>query len=148
MDGETQGSDLPPAKRQKVAKLPSGQYYPEADWINLHPVSAAGCRPLISLSSPVITQHPISLNVQLPNEQSKPEWKFDGGNVLVPDLPLTLLVSTLRDRILQHTGSSISAGKIRISYEGRMLTNANTIASYNLEDEDTVTVSVRDTKKK
>ena len=29
-----------------------------------------------------------------------------------------------------------------------MLTNANTIASYNLEDEDIVTVSVRDTKKK
>lgn len=40
MDGETPGSDLPPAKRQKVAKLPNGQYYPEADWINLHPVSA------------------------------------------------------------------------------------------------------------
>lgn len=96
----------------------------------------------------MILQHPISLNVQLPNESSKPEWKFDGGVVLVPDLPLTLLVSTLRDRILQHTGSSISAGKIRISYEGRMLTNANTIASYNLEEEDTVTVSVRDTKKK
>ncbi|KAF9792348.1 Pre-mRNA splicing factor PRP21 like protein-domain-containing protein [Thelephora terrestris] len=129
MDGETPGSDLPPAKRQKVAKLPNGQYYPEADWVNLHPL-------------------PISLNVQLPNEPSKPEWKFDGGVVLVPDLPLTLLVSTLRDRILQHTGSSISAGKIRISYEGRMLTNANTIASYNLEEEDTVTVSVRDTKKK
>lgn len=86
--------------------------------------------------------------MQLPNEPSKPEWKFDGGVVLVPDLPLTLLVSTLRDRILQHTGSSIAAGKIRISYEGRMLTNANTIASYNLEDEDTVAVSVRDTKKK
>ena len=86
--------------------------------------------------------------MQLPDEQSKPEWKFDGGVVVVPDLPLTLLVSTLRERILQHTSSSISAGKIRISYEGRMLTNANTIASYNLEDEDTVTVSVRDTKKK
>jgi len=42
MDGETQGSDLPPAKRQKVAKLPSGQYYPEADWVNLHPVSTFG----------------------------------------------------------------------------------------------------------
>ena len=86
--------------------------------------------------------------MQLPNEPSKPEWKFDGGVVPVPDLPLTLLVSTLRDRILQHSGSSISAGKIRISYEGRMLTNGNTIASYNLEDEDVVTVFVRDTKKK
>jgi len=36
MDGTT--SELPPAKRQRVAKLPGGQYYPEADWINMHPV--------------------------------------------------------------------------------------------------------------
>lgn len=42
MNGETQGTDLPPAKRQKVAKLPGGQYYPEADWINLHSVSTFG----------------------------------------------------------------------------------------------------------
>jgi splicing factor 3A subunit 1 len=32
------GEGAPPAKRQKVAKLPGGQYYPEQDWINLHPV--------------------------------------------------------------------------------------------------------------
>lgn len=30
---------VPPAKRQRVARLPGGQYYPEQDWINLHPVS-------------------------------------------------------------------------------------------------------------
>jgi splicing factor 3A subunit 1 len=34
-----ESSDIPPAKRQKVARLPGGQYYPEQDWINLHPVS-------------------------------------------------------------------------------------------------------------
>jgi hypothetical protein len=37
MDG---AEGMPPAKRQKIAKLPGGQYYPEADWINMHPVSA------------------------------------------------------------------------------------------------------------
>jgi hypothetical protein len=38
---EMEGADgMPPAKRQKVAKLPGGQYYPEADWISMHPVSA------------------------------------------------------------------------------------------------------------
>jgi splicing factor 3A subunit 1 len=39
---EMQGTgpdDLPPAKRQKIAKLPGGQLYPEADWISMHPVS-------------------------------------------------------------------------------------------------------------
>jgi splicing factor 3A subunit 1 len=30
--------EIPPAKRQRVAKLPGGQLYPEADWIAMHPV--------------------------------------------------------------------------------------------------------------
>jgi len=120
---------MPPAKRQKVAKLPGGQYYPEQDWISMHP-------------------HSISLQIQLPNDPSKPEFKLDGTVVTVPDLPLNLLVSTLRDRILQHTGSAVSASKIRLAYAGKILTNANTIASYNLEDEDLLVLSVRDQKKK
>lgn len=33
------GDEMPPAKRQRVAKLPGGQLYPEADWIGMHPVS-------------------------------------------------------------------------------------------------------------
>ena len=37
MEGE--GGELPPAKRQKVAKLPGGALYPEEDWIAMHPVS-------------------------------------------------------------------------------------------------------------
>jgi len=121
--------EVPPAKRQRVAKLPGGQLYPEADWVAMHPYS-------------------ISLQVQLPNDPSKPEWKLDGTIVTIPDLPLNLFVSTLRDRILQHTGSSVAASKIRLSQGGKMLTNANTLASYNLEDEDLVVLSVRDGKKK
>ncbi|KAI9064210.1 hypothetical protein FKP32DRAFT_1591634 [Trametes sanguinea] len=128
---EMEGSqdDIPPAKRQRVPKLPGGAFYPEQDWINMHP-------------------HPISLKVQLPNEPSKPDWKFDGSVVTIPDLPLNLLVSTLRDRILQHTGSIVGASKIRLAYNGKMLTNSQTIAVYNLEDEDLVVLSVRDDKKK
>ncbi|KAJ8481239.1 hypothetical protein ONZ51_g6135 [Trametes cubensis] len=113
---EMEGSqdDVPPAKRQRVPKLPGGALYPEQDWINMHP----------------------------------PEWKFDGSVVTIPDLPLNLLVSTLRDRILQHTGSIVGTSKIRLSYGGKMLTNMQTIAVYNLEDEDLVVLSVRDEKKK
>ena len=36
MEGDA--DEVPPAKRQRVAKLPGGQYYPEQDWINMHPV--------------------------------------------------------------------------------------------------------------
>jgi len=127
MEGD--GDDVPPTKRQRVAKLPSGQFYPEQDWINLHP-------------------HPISLQVQLPTDTTKPEWKLDGTIVAIPELPLNLLVSTLRDRIIAATGSALSAGRLMLSYNGKMLTNRNTIASYNLEDEDLLVLSVRDPKKK
>jgi len=123
------GEEQPPAKRQKIAKLPGGQYYPENDWINMHP-------------------HPISLQVQLPDDPSKPEWKLDGKIVVIPELPLNLLVSTLRDRILQHTQSGVPASRIRLSYAGKMLTNATSIATYNLEDEDLLVLSIRDAKKK
>ncbi|EKM55687.1 uncharacterized protein PHACADRAFT_256487 [Phanerochaete carnosa HHB-10118-sp] len=126
---EGAGEEAPPTKRQKIAKLPGGTYYPEADWINMHP-------------------HPVDLMIQLPNDPLKPEWKLDGTAVTLKDLPLNLLVSSLRDRILQQTGSTIPASKIRVSYAGKMLTNANTIASYNLEHEDTLVLSVRDPKKK
>ena len=44
MEGtEDEGIRVPPAKRQKVAKLPGGQYYPEQDWINMHPVCLTLC---------------------------------------------------------------------------------------------------------
>ncbi|KAF7777486.1 hypothetical protein Agabi119p4_3558 [Agaricus bisporus var. burnettii] len=131
-DGEgtpVQDDVIPPAKRQRVAKLPGGAMYPEADWIAMHP-------------------HPISLRVQLPDDSSKPEWKLDGSVVLVPDLPMTLLVSTLRDRIKIATGSALSASRMRISYLGKMLTNSTTIGSYNLEDEDMLVLSVSDARRR
>ena len=84
----------------------------------------------------------------MPNDPSKPEWKLQGQVVTIPDLPLNLLVSTLRDRILQHTGSAVPASRIRLSYMGKMLTNSSTIAASNLEDEDMLVFSVRDPKKK
>ncbi|KAH9946294.1 Pre-mRNA splicing factor PRP21 like protein-domain-containing protein [Epithele typhae] len=127
--GDGDGAGVPPAKRQRVAKLPGGALYPEQDWVGMHP-------------------HPIALRVQLPLDAARPEWKLDGSVVTIPDLPLMLLVSTLRDRLIQHTGSSIGASKIRFSYQGKMLTNTHTIATYNLEDEDLVVATVRDEKKK
>ncbi|KAK2460545.1 hypothetical protein APHAL10511_007015 [Amanita phalloides] len=121
--------EIPPAKRQRVAKLPGGALYPEADWIAMHP-------------------HPISIQVQLPNDSSKSEWKLDGTTVTIPDIPTTLLVSTLRDRILQHTGSAMPVWRIRLTYMGKTLTNQSSVALYNLEDEDIVVLSLRDPKKK
>ena len=84
----------------------------------------------------------------MPNDTSKPEWKCQGQVVTIPDLPLNLLVSTLRDRILQHIESTVPASRIRLSYQGKMLTNSTTLAASNLEDEDLLVFSIRDPKKK
>jgi splicing factor 3A subunit 1 len=118
----------PSAKRQKVAKLPGGQLYPEQHWLDMHP-------------------HPISLQIQLPDEPSKPEWKLDGSTITLAELPLTFLVSTLRDRILQQTGSALGAAKMRLAHDGKMLANVNTIASYNLEDDDVLVMTLNVKKK-
>ncbi|EIW85252.1 hypothetical protein CONPUDRAFT_117951 [Coniophora puteana RWD-64-598 SS2] len=117
------GQEQPAPKRQKIAKLPGGAVYPEADWIAMHPYT-------------------ISLHVQLPSDPSKPEWKLDGKVVTVSDLPLNLLVSTLRERITQASGSQMPVSRIRLSYAGKMLTNSSTIANYNLEDDDQLVLSL------
>ncbi|KAF8969799.1 Pre-mRNA splicing factor PRP21 like protein-domain-containing protein [Flammula alnicola] len=40
MEGGGAPEEMPPAKRQKVAKLPGGALYPEEDWIGMHPVTS------------------------------------------------------------------------------------------------------------
>lgn len=120
--------DIPPAKRQRVARMPN-HVYPEQDWINLHPA-------------------PISLRVQLPSDPSKPEWKLDGSIVTVPDISISYLVSTVRDHIMRHIDSTVALSRIILSFNGRMLTNSQTIAVYNLEDEDLLVLTLRDVKKK
>jgi splicing factor 3A subunit 1 len=96
----------------------------------------------------VVYQYTISLQIELPNDPSKPEWKLDGTVVMIPDLPLNLLVSTLRERFILHTQSAVPASRIRLSYAGKMLANANSIASYNLEDEDLLVLSISPQRKK
>ncbi|KAH9171495.1 Pre-mRNA splicing factor PRP21 like protein-domain-containing protein [Lactarius sanguifluus] len=115
MEGDA--DDVPPAKRQRVAKLPGGQYYPEQDWINMH-------------------AHPISLQVQLPSNESTPEWKMDGTIVTIADLAA------------EPVGVDAAGPHHRNDGQLAMLTNRNTIASYNLEEDDLLVLSVRDQKKK
>ena len=95
---------------------------------------------------------PISPSIQLPSLPEKPEWKLDGSVISLTDIPLTLLVSSLRDRIIAHVSpdgsSSIPASRIKLSFRGKVLTNANTLASYNMDDDDLLVMTVREGKKK
>ena len=120
--------DIPPAKRQRVVRLPN-HMYSEQDWISMHPA-------------------PISLRVQLPKDPSRPEWKLDGSIVTIPEIPVNYLVSTLRDHILRQIDSTVAYSRIMLSFNGRMLTNKQTIANYNIEDEDLLVLTLREVKKK
>jgi len=80
--------------------------------------------------------------------QLKPEWKLNGSVVNIPDLPVTLLVSSLRDRILSQITSSLAASRVRLNYGNKVLTNSMSLATYNLDDGDEIVLHVRDAKKK
>lgn len=43
MEGGHPSDEVPPAKRQKIVKIPGSQIYSEEDWINMHPVSHQFC---------------------------------------------------------------------------------------------------------
>ncbi|KAI5123285.1 hypothetical protein M0805_009306 [Coniferiporia weirii] len=129
MEGVEGADGAPPAKKQKVARLPGGQFYPEQHWVDLHPV-------------------PISIQIQLPVDGTRPEWKLDGSVVTLGEVPVTFLVSTLRDHVVRQIESSVPLSRLMLSLNGKMMTNANTLASYNVEDEDMIVLAVRDAKKK
>ncbi|KAF8962239.1 hypothetical protein BDZ97DRAFT_1663142 [Flammula alnicola] len=93
-------------------------------------------------------QHPTSPQVQMLSDPSKLEWKLQGQIVMIPDLPLNLLVSTLCNCILQHMQSMVPASRIWSLWLGKMLMNKKLITASNLEDEDMLVFSVHDPKKK
>jgi splicing factor 3A subunit 1 len=95
---------------------------------------------------------PITLAIQLPSLPEKPEWKLDGSVITLTEIPLTLLVSSLRDRIIAHLSPegtlNIPASRIKLSFRGKVLTNANTLASHNMDDDDLMVMTLREGKKK
>lgn len=96
----------------------------ETEWIALHP-------------------NPISIAVQLPNMPEKPEWKLNGSIITIPDLPLNFLVSSLRDRIASIVGAQLPISRMRFDYGVKVLSNASTLASVNLDDGDMIVLSIR-----
>ena len=81
-------------------------------------------------------------------DETKPDWKLNGSVVTLQEIPVTHLVSTLRDTVVRHMGSSMPLSRILLHFEGKMLANSNTLALYNIEDEDMLVLSIRDAKKK
>lgn len=91
---------------------------------------------------------PIDVLVQLPNMPDKPEWKLNGNVLTVPELPLNFLVSTLRDRIAKLVDAPLPISRMKLDYGPKTLGNSSTLASVNLEDGDTITLTIRDNRKR
>ncbi|KAJ8293807.1 Splicing factor 3A subunit 1 [Rhodotorula toruloides] len=111
----------PSAKR---ARRTDGHVYPEEDWLATHP-------------------DPVRIKVQLPDYPEKPAWGCRGQQVEL-EVPLTLLIGTVRDRISGLVG--VPVGKQRYMYNDRLLANATTLAALNLDNGDVLTLQLKDKK--
>lgn len=110
----------PAAKRAKTVEAP--QYIDEQEWLDSHP-------------------EPIALYVQMPESADRAEWDVHGQLITLPEVPLTALVSTLRERI--HSQTQVPPGKQQIKWNDRILANKNTLASYNFENGEKLTVTIK-----
>lgn len=121
---EEEPAERPVFKRPKIEKLPYGQFYSDVDWQSLHP-------------------DPITLSVQLPDMPDKPEWKLNGSVIEVPDLPVSTLFATLRERIKRVMDADLPISRLRLDYQGKIMNNSATLASVNLDDGDVVVLNVK-----
>ncbi|WRT66122.1 uncharacterized protein IL334_003075 [Kwoniella shivajii] len=117
-------ADKPVFKRPKIEKLPYGQLYTETDWTSLHP-------------------DPISISIQLPNMPEKPEWKLNGSIITIPDLTVKTLFSTIRERIKRIVDADLPISRMRLDYGAKVMNNASTLASVNLDDGDLLTLVLK-----
>ncbi|GAA5933234.1 Prp21p [Sporobolomyces koalae] len=117
---EEEPEDERSAKRAKV----EGQVVPEQEWLASHP-------------------DPVKIGVQLPDYPAKPAWGCDGKKLEL-EVPLTLLVGTIRDRIAAMVG--LPVGKQKFTYNGRILANSTTLAALNIDNGNVLHVSIKEKK--
>ncbi|KAK4048997.1 SF3a splicing factor complex subunit [Microbotryomycetes sp. JL221] len=109
-------------KRQRIEKREDGTLWPEDEWLASHPDE-------------------VTVKVQLPDYASKPSWGCD-GSVLELEVPLTIQVGLLRDKIMSKRGLPVS--KQKFTYNGKPLTNQPTLAGLNFESGDVIQVAVKE----
>ncbi|GAA6028738.1 hypothetical protein JCM8097_007370 [Rhodosporidiobolus ruineniae] len=113
--------DLEGEPAAKRVRQQDGQLYSEEDWLAAHP-------------------DPVKIRVQLPEYPEKPAWGCKGQTVEL-EVPLTLLVGTIRDRIQATVG--LPVGKQRYTHNGRILANSTTLAGLNLDNGDTLVCEIK-----
>ncbi|KNZ43930.1 hypothetical protein VP01_96g6 [Puccinia sorghi] len=103
------------------------QLFTEEQWIEMHP-------------------EPISLLIKLPEYPDKPEWGCDGSEIVLEELPITLLVGVLRDKLSHLKG--IPVGRQQIKLANKILPNQVTLASLNFKKGDKLNLAIKEQRKK
>ena len=85
---------------------------------------------------------PVAISVQLPDMPDKPEWKLNGSIIIVPDLPVNTLFSTVRERIKRVVDADLPISRLKLEYGAKKMNNSSTMASVNLDDGDMLVLSV------
>ncbi|KAG2184239.1 hypothetical protein INT44_009254 [Umbelopsis vinacea] len=88
---------------------------------------------------------PIALTVQTP---TLPEYKLTGEIITIDDLPLTTLVSTLKNRIADKVGMPYGKQKLSVSGVGTVMNNSKSLAFYNFQQGSTIVLGLKDKGKK
>ncbi|PLW17957.1 hypothetical protein PCANC_10351 [Puccinia coronata f. sp. avenae] len=125
------GTDEPSAAAAAAAAAPpppaAPQLFTEEQWIEMHP-------------------EPIALAIQLPSYPDKPEWGCDGSELVLEELPITLLVGVLRDKLSHLKG--IPVGRQQIKLGTKILPNQVTLASLNFKNADKLNLAIKEQRKK
>lgn len=90
-------------------------------------------------------QEPISLTIQTPTLS---EYKLTGETITIDDLPLTTLVSTLKNRIADKVGMPYGKQKLSVGATGTVMNNSKSLAFYNFQAGSNVILGLKDKGKK
>ncbi|KAH8548712.1 Pre-mRNA splicing factor PRP21 like protein-domain-containing protein [Umbelopsis sp. PMI_123] len=119
---DEESADVPRAKKPRTEGTPIA----EEEWLAQHP-------------------DPIALSIQTP---TLPEYKLSGETITIDDLPLTTLVSTLKNRIADKVGMPYGKQKLSVGGVGTVMNNSKSLAFYNFQQGSTVILGLKDKGKK
>ncbi|CAG8562523.1 13359_t:CDS:10 [Ambispora leptoticha] len=86
----------------------------------------------------------ITIQIQCPSIPEKPEWKCHGQTLVFSNLPLTTLVSAVKDKIATSLGFPAGRQKLTLGGNGVVMKNQVTLAYYNMEDGGVIGLQVKD----
>jgi splicing factor 3A subunit 1 len=83
--------------------------------------------------------------IQTIDYPEKPEWNLNGQTIELADLPLTMMISTVKERITSQLG--IPYGKQKLSIQQTVMVNGKSLGFYGCADGTVLQLGLKDRKK-